>query len=140
MREDLKPIPEWYKKNQLEINPINWKFNEWLMMDISFTERLEKIADKVEKENGHIVFVFDEPEDFSKFFKKIKEDELYQFFPDNYVLLKWNVENEVRSEIVPKIKAEDFIETAPYYMFAQMYTKSDFENEENLYSVDKEAE
>ncbi len=139
MREDLKKVKElWKNAKKLEINPIDWKFNEWLAMSIDFTGRLEEIADKVEKGNGHIVFVFDEPENFSKFFKKIKENELYKDFPDNYVLLKWNVENEIRAEVVPRIKAENFVETAPYYMYAEMYTKNDFENEERLYEIDWE--
>ena len=137
MREDSRKLSEWHKR-QLEINFIGWKINEWLTMNISIIENLEGILDKVEKENGHIVFVFEEPENFSRFIKKIREKKLYKYFPDNYALLKWNIENEVRAEIVPISKAESFVETATHYMYAEMYDKNDFENKENMYEIDGE--
>jgi hypothetical protein len=68
--------------NKLEINPVDGKLNEVLAKDIDFVEEFEKLADKVEKENGHIVFVFDDPVNFVIAFRKIKQEKLYEAIPD----------------------------------------------------------
>ena len=122
----------------LEINPIDGKFNEWLAINIDFLGELWKLADEVEKEEWHVVFVFNKPENFSHFLNEIKKRKLYENFTNNYVLLKWQNGNEIRTEIVSKDKAERFVETAPYYWSAKMYDKDYFENKKNLYPIDWE--
>ena len=118
-------------KNKLEINSVDGKFNEWLALDIDFAEEIGKFADKVEKEDGHIVYVFNNPVNFVGFLKEIQEKGLYKYIPINYVILKWNVWEEVRAEVFPKDKAEMFVETATYSMAAGMYDKDYFENLKN---------
>jgi len=118
-------------KNKLEINSVDGKFNEWLALDIDFAEKIGKFADKVEKEDGHIVYVFNNPANFVRFLKEIQEKRLYKYIPTNYVILKWNVWEEVRAEVLPKDKAEMFVETAIYSMAAGMYDKDYFENLKN---------